>query len=86
MTGYSGEEFRKITGIGSIGRSGPDSGGSGGMYRDNRRQKKDSGFADILAEERSTRPDGTISVRSTGYGPKGLPQTVLIKMKDYTFQ
>ncbi|MCR5590147.1 MAG: hypothetical protein K6F73_01310 [Lachnospiraceae bacterium] len=85
MTGYSGEDFRKITGIGSIGRSGPDSGGSGGMYRDNRR-KKDNGFADILAEERHAHPDGDISVRSTGYGPKGLPQTVLIKMKDYTFQ
>ena len=86
MTGYGSDDLRKVTGIGSINRTGPDAGGSGGMYRDNRRRKDHSEFADILAGEQNLRESGDISVKSTGYGPKGLPQTVMIKMKDYTFQ
>ena len=86
MTGYGSEEFRKVTGIESINRKGPDEGGSGGMYRQNRQKKEQGDFAGILAGEQRLRESGDISVKSTGYGPKGLPQTVMIKMKDYTFQ
>ena len=86
MTGYGGDDLRKITGVGYIGRTGPDSGGSGGMYHNNRRKKEQDNFADILAGEKTGHDSGEISVKSTGYGPKGLPQTVMIKMKDYTFQ
>ena len=86
MTGYGTEDLRKVTEIGFINRTGPDGGGSGGMYRGNRQKKDNGDFAGILAGEQRLRESGDISVKSTGYGPKGLPQTVMIKMKDYTFQ
>ncbi len=82
---YGAEDFRKVTGIGYIGRTGPDSGGSGGMYHNNRHKKEKDDFANILEGEKSAH-DGDISVKSTGYGPKGLPNSVVIQMKDYTFQ
>ena len=86
MTGYGAEDFRKVTQIGSINRTGPDAGGSGAMYHNNRRRKENSGFADILADEKNVREGHDISIKTTGYSPKGLPQAVTIKMKDYTYQ
>jgi hypothetical protein len=86
MTGYGNNEFRKVTEIGSIGRTGPDAGGSGAMYQQNRRKREGDDFAHILAGEQTLREGGDISVKTTGYGPKGLPQKIMIQMKDYTFQ
>ncbi len=86
MTGYGNNEFRKVTEIGSISRTGPDAGGSGAMYHQNRRNREGANFAKILAGEQTIRESGDISVKTTGYGPKGLPQKVMIQMKDYTFQ
>lgn len=83
---FGAEEFIKVTGIGTIGRTGPDSGGSGGMYHNNRKRRDRDDFAKILDGEKNAHDSGDISVKSTGYGPKGLPQTVMIQMKDYTFQ
>ena len=87
MTGYGGEEFRKIEGIGQIVKTGPDGGGNGSMYhRDHRKQEK-KGFASILDEERSSVRDiGDISVKNTIYSPKGTPQNFTVQMRDYTFQ
>ena len=87
MTGYGGEDFRKVAGIGAITRTGPDGGGSGGMYHREHRKKEDKGFASILDDERSSIKDvGDISVKNTGYGPKGIPQSFMVEMHDYTFQ
>ena len=51
MTEYSRDDYRRISGVGIINRSGPDAGGSGGMYRDNRRKKGNGNFASILQGE-----------------------------------
>ncbi len=85
MTEYTRDDYRKITGISLTNRTGPDSGGSGGQYRDGRHKRGGGAFANILATERS-RDAGNISVKSSGYGPKGLPVNVMIQMKDYTYQ
>lgn len=86
MEGYGANELRKITGIGHINRTGPDSGGSGGMYKHDQKRRQRDDFASILDVEKNAHDTGEISVKSTGYGPKGLPSTVMIRMKDYTFQ
>ena len=87
MTGYGGEEFRKVAGIGSITRPNPDGGGSGGMYHRDHRKREDKGFAGILDDERaSIKEVGDISVKNTVYSPKGIPQNFMVEMRDYTFQ
>lgn len=86
MTGYGAEDFRKITNIGSISRTGPDAGGSGGMYQGGHRKKKDEGFAKILDMEKNAEKNSDISVKSTTYDPRGLARKLVIQMKDYTFQ
>lgn len=87
MTGYGTDDFRKITEVGLINRTGPDAGGSGGMYQNNRRNKDNKAFAHILDAERTNINEGhDISIKNSGYGPKGMPSTVYIQMKDYTFQ
>lgn len=86
MTGYGAEDFRKITNIGSINRTGPDAGGSGGMYQGRQRKHKDGDFAKILDIEKNIGKSNDISVKNTTYGPKGLAQKLVIQMKDYTFQ
>ncbi|MBE5849906.1 MAG: hypothetical protein E7298_07080 [Lachnospiraceae bacterium] len=85
MTEYSRDDYRRISGVGIINRSGPDAGGSGGMYRDNRRKKGNGNFASILQGEQH-KENEEISVKSTGYGPSGTPINIMIQMKDYTFQ
>ena len=86
MTGYGAEDFRKITNIGSISRTGPDAGGSGGMYHGGQRKKKGDDFAKILDTEKNVGKSNDISVKSTTYGPHGTAQKLIIQMKDYTFQ
>lgn len=89
MAGYGGEEFRKVAGIGSITRPNPDGGGGGGYHRDRRNKKGQDkkGFASFLDDERSAIRDvGDISIKSTGYSPKGTPQSFMVEMRDYTFQ
>ncbi len=86
MTGYGNNEFRKVTEIGHIPRTGPDAGGSGAMYQQNHHKREGNDFAQILAGEQSSHEGGDISVKATGYSPKGLPQKIMIQMKDYTFQ
>lgn len=85
MTEYARDDYRKITGVGTINRTGPDAGGSGGMYGGGRRRQGNGSFAGILATERS-RNAGEISVKSTGYSPNGMPVNIMILMKDYTYQ
>jgi hypothetical protein len=86
MTGY-GEDFRRISEINTINRTGPDGGGSGAMYQNNRRKREAKGFADILDNEKKEAHERSdIMISSTGYGPKGQPSMVMIKMKDYTYQ
>lgn len=87
MTGYGGEEFRKVAGIGSITRPNPDGGGNGGMYHRDHRKKEDKRFAGILDDERaSIKEVGDISVKNTVYSPKGITQSFMVEMRDYTFQ
>ncbi|MBQ6575157.1 MAG: hypothetical protein IJL90_03520 [Lachnospiraceae bacterium] len=86
MTGYGADDFRKITNIGSINRTGPDAGGSGGMYQHRGRKQKDDEFAKILDVEKNTGKRNDISVKNTTYGPGGMAQKLVIQMKDYTFQ
>ena len=86
MTEYGNNEFRKVTEIGHIPRTGPDAGGSGAMYHGNRRKREGDEFAKILEGEQTAHESGDISVKSTGYSAKGLPQKIVIQMKDYTFQ
>ena len=58
-----------------------------GRRIDAERKKEDKGFASILDDERSSIKDvGDISVKNTGYGPKGIPQSFMVEMHDYTFQ
>ena len=85
MTEYSRDDYRRISGVGIINRAGPDAGGSGGMYRDNRRKNGDGNFASILKGEQH-KENEEISVKSTGYGRRGTPINIMIQMKDYTFQ
>ena len=85
MTGY-GEDFSRITEVNNIKRTGPDGGGSGAMYQNNRR-KRDNNDADKPdTGKRDPLGRSDIMISSTGYGPKGLPNAVVIKMKDYTYQ
>ena len=89
MTGYGGEDFRKVAGIGSITRTSPDGGGNGGYHRDRKGKhaQEKKGFASFLDDERSAIKDvGDISVKNTVYSPKGIPQNFMVEMRDYTFQ
>ena len=85
MTEYARDDYRRISGVGFINRTGPDAGGAGGMYRDNRRKKGNGKFASILEGEQHKEGE-EISVKSTGYGRGGTPINIMIQMKDYTFQ
>lgn len=85
MTEYSRDDYRRISGVGIINRTGPDAGGSGGMYRDNRRKQSNGKFAGILEGEQR-KGNEEISVKSIGYGRGGMPINIMIQMKDYTFQ
>ncbi len=84
----NGNDFRIIAEVNNVVRTGPDSGGGGAFYQQNRRQhKKQPEFAGILESERRSQGERSdISVRSTGYGANGRPQTIIVKMKDYTYQ
>ncbi len=65
---------------------GRDSGGGGAAYQQNRKKKGD-GFAGIFENERRKNEEPRdIAIKSTGYGANGMPQSIYIRMKDYTYQ
>lgn len=65
---------------------GRDSGGGGAAYQQNRKKKGD-GFAGVFENERKKSEEPRdIAIKSTGYGANGLPQSIYIRMKDYTYQ
>lgn len=65
---------------------GRDSGGGGAAYQQNRKKKGD-GFAGIFENERMKNEEPRdIAIKSTGYGANGMPQSIYIRMKDYTYQ
>ncbi|MCR5595085.1 MAG: hypothetical protein K6G12_04510 [Lachnospiraceae bacterium] len=83
---YGNDSLRKVIGVTETDRLGRDSGGSGPEYQHQNKQKGE-GFAGILENERKKNEEPRdISVNSTGYGANGLPQTIYIRMKDYTYQ
>ena len=65
---------------------GRDSGGGGAAYQQNRKKKGD-GFAGVFENERRKNEEPRdIAIKSTGYGANGMPQSIYIRMKDYTYQ
>ncbi|MBQ9334862.1 MAG: hypothetical protein IJS12_11065 [Lachnospiraceae bacterium] len=65
---------------------GRDSGGGGAAYQQNRKKKGD-GFAGVFENERRKNEEPRdIAIKSTGYGANGMPQSICIRMKDYTYQ
>ena len=84
---YGNDTLRKVTGVIETDRLGGDSGGGGAAYQQNRNKKKGDGFAGVFENERKKSEEPRdISVKSTGYGANGMPQTIYIRMKDYTYQ
>lgn len=84
----AGEDYRRIEEVNNLRAMGQDAGGgSPGYQGSGRRDRRGSGFEKILdAEKKRHRDAELISVRNTTYSRAGVPSTVVIRMKDYTFQ
>ena len=54
--------------------------------REESKEKKSAGFADLLKDAADKNESRNIRVRTTGYTRAGVPSEFYIKMRDYTYQ
>ena len=84
---YGGSVFYTVDAVTAISRlkNFPDDRRQG--QSDNSSEKKESGFANILETEVSKTEDASnINVCTNGYTRMGISTTLMIKMRDYTYQ